>query len=378
MAGRFFSRLFGCVANGVGSNDNPRTSIRGPTKGNKKDHYHWEKKLARHLCGQYSMAVAQANLRNEDRCQLVSGPLSNVHGGPTGVFVGIYDGHGGHVCSQFVLDNLFNELKSAITSQHGHVNYPAAIRQAYLNTEDSFLGLARRNWERIPRLAAVGSCCLSGVVHNNVLYVANAGDSRAVLARWGVGDENAEAVQLSIDYNANDADRRNEVQLLHPDDPVLFSVVNGSYRVRGRIQVTRAIGDFYLKYNEFNREPLEARYRQQQPIVRPILKAEPTILPYNLEADDKFVIFASDGLWGDVTNEEAVSIVKGSPRSGAAKALLKEALDKASQRNNLEYQQLINLPLADKRYHHDDISIVILFFDNLPEPVVTQTLGVEV
>ncbi|KAJ4753189.1 Protein phosphatase 2C family protein [Rhynchospora pubera] len=374
MAGRFFARLFGLS----GSDDNPRTTIRGRIKGNKRKHYHWEKKVARHLCGQYSMAVAQANLKNEDRCQLVSGSLSNIaRNGPTGVFVGIYDGHGGDICSQFVLDNLFNDLKSAISNQPGHVDYPAAIQQAYLSTEDRFLGLARRNWERIPRLAAVGSCCLSGVVCNNVLHVANAGDSRAVLARWGVGDENAEAVQLSIDYNAQDEDRRNELQLQHTDDPVLFSVVNGTYRVRGRIQVTRAIGDFYLKSNEFNREPLEARYRQQQPIVRPILKAEPTILTYDLEADDKFVIFASDGLWTDVTNEEAVSIVKHSPRSGAAKALLVEALSKASQRNNLEYQQLINLPLADKRYHHDDISIVILFFDNLPAPVIAQTLVVE-
>ncbi|KAJ4772805.1 Protein phosphatase 2C [Rhynchospora pubera] len=357
---RFFSRLFVLS----GSDDNPRTTIRGRIKGIKKNHYQWEKKLARHLCGQYSMAVAQANLYNEDRCQLVSGSLSTIaHNGPTGVFVGIYDGHGGDICSQFVLDHLFNNLKAAITNQQGYVD-AMAIQQAYIRTENRFFSHVRSNWRLKPRLAAVGSCCLSGIVHNHVLYVANAGNSRAVIGKWGVGDENAEAVQLSIDYNANDQDRRNELLLEHHDDPDLFRVVNGSYCVRGRIQVTRSFGHLYLKSNEFNREPLEQEYRQERPIDRPILKAVPTVHTYQLEADDKFVIFASDGLWGNVTNEEAVSIVKGSPRSGAAKALLAEALNRASQRNNLEYHQLLNLPLIVKKTYHDDISIVILYFDN--------------
>ncbi|KAJ4772768.1 Protein phosphatase 2C [Rhynchospora pubera] len=364
MAGSFFSRLFGCFANGSGSDDNPITSIQRH-QGNRKYNNQWEKKLARHLYGQYSMALVQANIRNEDRFQLESGPLSNVPNGPTGVFVGIYDGHGGETCSQFILDHLFNDLKNIITHHHSQVS-PYVIQQAYLRTENNFMGFVRRNWERKPKLATVGSCCLTGVVHGNVLYVANAGDSRAVLARWADGDEQPVVHQLSIDHNANNADRREELQLEQHDDPVLFSYVHGSFRVRGRLQVTRAIGDAYLKSNEFNRPPLEARYRQQQPIVRPILKSEPTILTYDLEADDKFVIFGSDGLWEEVTNEEAVSVVKASPRSGAAGALLKEALVKASHKHNMQYQQLIDLPLFNKRSHHDDISIVILFFDHLP------------
>ncbi|KAJ3687668.1 hypothetical protein LUZ61_016832 [Rhynchospora tenuis] len=325
------------------------------------------------------MALAQANLQCEDRCQLVSGPLSNiVPNGPSGVFVGIYDGHDGEICSQFVLDHLFNDLKTAITNHNGHMDDGTVLQEAYLSTEHLFLELVRRNWERIPKLASMGSCCLSGLVHGNKLYVANAGDSRAVVARWADGEGQPHIQQLSTDHNANDEAIRNELSAEHPDDPDLFRVVNGSYRVRSRIQVTRAIGDEYLKSNEFNRDPLEARYRQERPIIRPILKALPTIQSYDLEPNDRFVIFGSDGLWNEVSNDEAVSIVKGSSRYGAAKALLKEALDKAGNRNNLQYRDLVKLPLPDKRYHHDDISIVVLFFDNLPEPVIHQTLTVEV
>ncbi|KAJ4733442.1 Phosphatase 2C family protein [Rhynchospora pubera] len=368
MAGRYFSRLFGCSANGMGSNDNPITSIEGD-QCKKRRHYQREKKLAQHLYGQYSMALVQANSENEDRCQLVSGPLSNVPGGPTGVFVGIYDGHAGDICSQFVLDNLFNDLKTAITDQHINEVNPFTIQQAYLSTEEKFLVHARANWGQNGKLASTGSCCLSGVVHGHTLYVANAGDSRAVLARWGVGDENAEAVQLSIDCNANDAQQRDELRAEHQDDPNLLKLRNGRWLVRDRIEVTRAIGDVYLKFSEFNRFPLQARFRLQHSILRPILKAEPIVEAYQLDEHDKFVIFASNGLWGEVTNEQAVTVVRASPRSGAARALLREALVRASHRHNMQYQQLINLPLDNKRSFHDDISIVILFFDTLPEPV---------
>ncbi|KAJ1695513.1 hypothetical protein LUZ63_012211 [Rhynchospora breviuscula] len=371
MAGRFFSRLFG----GSGSDDNPITSIQGH-QCKKRRHYQREKKLASHLYGQYSMALVQANVINEDRCQLVSGPLSNDPDGPTGVFVGIYDGHAGDICSQFVLDNLFNDFKTAITNQHLQEVNPAIIQQAYLRTENKFLEHARANWRhRNWKLASTGSCCLSGVVNGNRLYVANAGDSRAVLARWGAGDENVEAVQLSIDYNANDAESREELRAEHQDDPYLFRVTNGRVRVRDRIEVTRAIGDFYLKYNEFNRYPLEVRYRHQHPINRPILKAQPTVETYQLGPNDRFVIFGSQGLWREVTNEEAVSVVAASTRSGAARALLKEALVRASHRNNIQYQELINLPIDLKHYRHEDISIVILFFDNLP--VIAEEMVVE-
>jgi serine/threonine protein phosphatase PrpC len=34
-----------------------------------------------------------------------------------------------------------------------------------------------------PKVAYVGSCALIALVHNNKLYIANAGDSKAVLLR---------------------------------------------------------------------------------------------------------------------------------------------------------------------------------------------------
>ncbi|KAJ4809362.1 hypothetical protein LUZ62_021928 [Rhynchospora pubera] len=267
------------------------------------------------------MALVQGSFTSQDRYQLVSGPLSHVPSGPTGVFVGIYDGHGGDHRSKFIHANLFNHLKTAITSQHCVVD-PNAILEAYSTTEKKFMEYATTKWEQKTRLESSGSSCLWGVVHGNVLYVANAGDSRAVLARWASEDEQPVAHQLSADYCATDLEVQNEVQ------------------------VTRAIGDVYLKSTEFNHLHLEV------PIVQPLLKSKPKVKVYELGPSDRCVIFGSDRLWREVSNEEAVSIVKASPRSGAARTLLKEALDKASRTKHL--------------IHHDSIvTSALLFFSSI-------------
>lgn len=81
------------------------------------------------------------------------------------------------------------------------------------------------------------------------------------------------------------------------------------------LQVSRSIGDAYLKKAEFNKEPLLAKFRLPEPFDTPILKAEPAILVQKINPEDQFLIFASDGLWEHLTNQEAVDIVNTCPRS---------------------------------------------------------------
>lgn len=81
------------------------------------------------------------------------------------------------------------------------------------------------------------------------------------------------------------------------------------------LQISRSIGDAYLKNAEFNREPLLPKFRLPEPFERPILRAEPTVLVQKLYPEDQFLIFASDGLWEQLTNQEAVDIVNRCPRN---------------------------------------------------------------
>lgn len=78
------------------------------------------------------------------------------------------------------------------------------------------------------------------------------------------------------------------------------------------IQVSRSIGDAYLKNAKFNREPLASRFQLAEPFHQPILIAGPTVSVHKLHPHDLFLIFA-DGLWGHLSNQEAVDIVHKSP-----------------------------------------------------------------
>lgn len=81
------------------------------------------------------------------------------------------------------------------------------------------------------------------------------------------------------------------------------------------LQVSRSIGDVYLKKAEYNREPLYTKFRLREPFKRPILSSEPSITVLDLQPHDQFLIFASDGLWEHFSNQEAVSIVQNHPRN---------------------------------------------------------------
>ena len=81
------------------------------------------------------------------------------------------------------------------------------------------------------------------------------------------------------------------------------------------LQTSRSIGDLYLKKSEFNREPLYAKFHLPEPFKKPILSAEPTISVHQLQPHDQFIIFASDGLWEYLSNDEAVNMVQSHPCS---------------------------------------------------------------
>lgn len=111
------------------------------------------------------------------------------------------------------------------------------IKSAYLATEDEFLSMVKKQWEIRPQIASVGSCCLVGVICNGLLYIANAGDSRVVLGRLEKDDKQVNAVQLSAEHNANLESVREELQLLHPEDPHIVVLRHKVWRVKGIIQV---------------------------------------------------------------------------------------------------------------------------------------------
>jgi len=70
-----------------------------------------------------------------------------------------------------------------------------------------------------------------------------------------------------------------------------------------------------MKNEQYNREPLNEKFRLQEPMNMPILTATPSIICHHLQPNDCFLIFASDGLWEHLSNETAVEIVYNHPHA---------------------------------------------------------------
>ncbi|KOM36405.1 hypothetical protein LR48_Vigan02g255500 [Vigna angularis] len=300
-------------------------SRTGSDAGGRQDGLLWYKDSGQHLNGEFSMAVIQANNLLEDQSQIESGSLSSNESGPYGTFVGIYDGHGGPETSRFINDHLFHHLKK-FTSEQQSMSVDV-IRKAFQATEEGFMSVVANQWSLSPQIAAVGSCCLVGVICNGTLYIANLGDSRA-------------------------------------DDPNIVVLKHSVWRVKGLIQVSKSIGDVYLKKAEFNREPLYAKFRLREPFKMPILSSEPSISVHHLQPNDQFIIFASDGLWEHLSNQEAVDIVQNSPRSGSARRLVKAALQEAAKKREMRYSDLKKIDRGVRRHFHDDTTVVVVYLDS--------------
>ncbi|MQM13862.1 hypothetical protein Taro_046789 [Colocasia esculenta] len=313
----------------------------------------WSRDLVRHAAGEYSFAVVQANESLEDHSQ--------VETGRDATFVGVYDGHGGPDASRFIADHLFLNLMRSVR-ESGTISEDV-VRNAFSATEDAFLAHVRRTREIKPLIAAVGSCCLVGIIWKGTLYIANLGDSRAVIGCLGRSN-NIIAEQLTKEHNASMEYVRRELMTLHPDDSHIVVLKHGVWRIKGLIQVSRSIGDAYLKRPEFTIDPSIPRFHLPESLKRPVLTAEPSICKRVLRPQDRFLIFASDGLWEHLTNQEAVEIVQNCPRPGIARRLVRTALHVAARKREMRYGDLKKIGKGIRRFFHDDITVAVIFIDH--------------
>ncbi|KZV41183.1 Phosphatase 2C family protein [Dorcoceras hygrometricum] len=323
--------------------------------------------LKPHAAGDFSMAVVQANSKLEDQSQVFTSPSET--------YIGVYDGHGGSEASRFVNRYLFTYIRK-FAMELGGLS-PDAIKKAFNATEDDFAGLVKRSLPMKTQIAFVGSCCLVGIISKGELHIANLGDSRAVLGtRASVqGKNSVVAERLTIDHNVSDENVRKEVEELHPDDSHVVVNCRGVWRIKGIIQVSRSIGDLYLKKPEVYGDPNFLQYGNYIPMKRPLLTAEPSIMTRKLKPQDLFVIFASDGLWEHLSDETAVEIVSKSPRFGIAKRLVAAALQAACKKKEIRYKDFKKIGKGTRRHFHDDITVIVVYLGQQNPSHINKNTG---
>jgi pyruvate dehydrogenase phosphatase len=174
---------------------------------------------------------------------------------------------------------LDKELKNAKTDE----DVKAAIKKAFTLIENDWYDVAKSAFDKgFPKTAYVGSCALVAVVHNNKVYVANAGDSKAVILRKK-DDESYEAIKVSTTFNANKKYEQERLIKEFKDETDIYICKRNDPKacyVKGGLMPTRALGDLRLKKPEFNfhNHSPELGYRRPIPkFTGPYVTHEPEI-----------------------------------------------------------------------------------------------------
>ncbi|GMN47475.1 hypothetical protein TIFTF001_016648 [Ficus carica] len=161
------------------------------------------------------------------------------------------------------------------------------------------------------------------------LLVANAGDCRAVLSRYG------RATEMSNDHKPSCKKERTRVESLG-------GYVDEEFYLNSQLGVTRALGNWHLK-------GMKEMGDKSGP-----LSAEPELKLITLTREDEFLIIGSDGIWDVFSSQNAVDF---------ARRRLQEHNDV-----KLCCKQIVDEAL--KRGATDNLTVVMVSFHLEPPPHV--------
>ncbi|KAL6932813.1 related to Protein phosphatase 2C homolog 3 [Hanseniaspora guilliermondii] len=199
-------------------------------------------------------------------------------------FYAVFDGHGGDFVAQFSGANVARILATIIDQEKANLDEKKAslsdcLTKAFLTADEELLE------DKYTQLDHSGCTATSLLIDSKdkVMYCANSGDSRTVLAINGV------AKNLSFDHKPVNSGEKTRI------------VQSGGFvesgRVNGNLALSRAIGDFEFKNS--NLPPEE----QTVTVV-------PDIICHDIDLEfDDFVILACDGIWDCLSSQECVNLI---------------------------------------------------------------------
>uniref|UniRef100_A0A8B9S5K5 Integrin-linked kinase-associated serine/threonine phosphatase 2C n=1 Tax=Apteryx owenii TaxID=8824 RepID=A0A8B9S5K5_APTOW len=209
-----------------------------------------------------------------EECQPLPSQITRVS------YFAVFDGHGGVRASKFAAQNLHQNLikkfpKGEIVSVEKTVK--RCLLDTFKHTDEEFLKQASSQkpaWKD-------GSTATCVLAVDNTLYIANLGDSRAILCRYNEESQKYAALSLSKEHNPTQYEERMRIQKAGGN------VRDG--RVLGVLEVSRSIGD--------------GQYKRCGVISVPDIKR------CQLAHNDRFILIACDGLFKVFTPEEAVNFI---------------------------------------------------------------------
>lgn len=184
-------------------------------------------------------------------------------------YFAVFDGHGNEKVAVF-MKMFFKDILKIELGKSNRIPIEQCLYNAFLRLQTI-----------IPKDIAInsGSTALVILKQGNTLYVANVGDSRAIMS------SNKKAIPITEDHKPNKKEEYDRITQL---GGFVIRDPYGTPRVNGTLALSRAIGDFYLS---------------------PYVSWVPDIYTVKLNPSNKYLVAASDGLWDVYDNQELVDYI---------------------------------------------------------------------
>ncbi|CAI2359840.1 unnamed protein product [Moneuplotes crassus] len=291
---------------------------------------------------------------NEDRVSIIINAacpkIQDPQMWPKTHFFGVFDGHGGQGCAEFLRKSLHRIL---YTDPCFPENPKKALLNAFKKAEGLFYEKIRKqsNFEMSHISDTSGSCANVALIVGDVCYVANLGDSRAILSI-----NSGKSVKcMSIDHKPSckdEADRINKnggstYQTQLQKDGLKLGPVR---ILPGRLSVSRAFGDIEAKNPLLGGNPK-------------VLISTPEIQTFKLSKKTDFLLLGSDGIFEKCSNSYLSRVVWKTLKS-------KEGLNKFNLHECLGECVDMVLKKSILAGTLDNISCVIIAMNNLLDSII--------
>ena len=254
-------------------------------------------------------------------------------------YIGVCDGHGpnGHFVSGFLKETLPKELNKHFqdkTVQQKH--FPKIFENTYLSTNSKLSNNANIDTN------FSGSTAISVLFPDNLnanpLYIANVGDSRAIVIKQSEYNHKWVHECLSRDHKPDEKDEALRI-----------------IRFGGRIEQFKDregkfVGPLRIWLSKENLPGLAMTRSFGDQLAATVgVVCEPEVKEYFVKEEDKCVVIASDGLWEYVSNEKCVEFAQEYYGNNVMREELTEVLYREAKKKWKEYD--VNV---------DDITIVVV------------------
>jgi len=187
------------------------------------------------------------------------------------------------LCSNFLRDNLHHYI---IGDPHFPSLPKIAILHGLAKAESEFIDLAKSTGDKS------GSCVLIVLIIGKICYIANIGDSRAILST----ERGKEAYSLSRDHIPTNEIEQSRIKNAGGQVYCSTKDFKSCRVIPGGLNVSRTIGDVNAKLTEFGGIPN-------------VISSQPDIRTIKIKKDHDFILMGCDGVFDVLSTKDAIETV---------------------------------------------------------------------